>query len=65
VHVSHVVEKQNPYQSKHRRRRPEPTPASLLCPPYAVKCACVYDVCSVKNKMENETNLKDCTNNLP
>jgi hypothetical protein len=26
-----IVEKQNPYQSKNRRRRPEPTPASLLC----------------------------------
>jgi len=29
-----VVEKRNPYQSKNRRRRPEPTPASLFCPPY-------------------------------
>jgi len=28
-----VVEKRNSYQFKNRRRRPEPTPASLLCPP--------------------------------
>jgi uncharacterized protein YraI len=28
-----VVEKRNPYQSKNRRQRPEPTPASLLYPP--------------------------------
>jgi len=27
------VEKPNPYQSKNRRRRPEPTPALLLWPP--------------------------------
>jgi hypothetical protein len=78
-----VVEKQNPYQNKNRRRRPDPTPASLLCPPYnisylswaakavcwcacvLVKCACVYGVCIVKNKIENETNLTDCTSNLP
>jgi hypothetical protein len=31
---------------------------------YAAKCACVYDVCSVKNKIGNETNLTDCTSNL-
>jgi hypothetical protein len=31
---------------------------------YAVKCACVYTLCSVKNKIENETNLTDCTSNL-
>jgi len=31
-----VVEKRNPYQSKNRRRRPEPTPALLLCPPYNI-----------------------------
>jgi hypothetical protein len=30
----------------------------------AGKCACVYGVCSVKNKIENETNLTDCTSNL-
>jgi len=30
----HVVEERNPYQSKNRSRRPEPTLASLLCPPY-------------------------------
>jgi len=41
------VEKRNPYQSKNRHRHPEPTPASLLCPPYntsylsrAVKALC-------------------------
>jgi len=28
-----VVAKQNPYQFKNRRRRPEPTLAPLLCPP--------------------------------
>jgi hypothetical protein len=28
---------------------------------YSGKCACVYGVCSVKNKIENETNLTDCT----
>jgi hypothetical protein len=31
---------------------------------YAGNCACVYGVCSVKNKIENETNLTDCTSNL-
>jgi len=31
-----VVEKRNPYEFKNRRRRPEPTPASLLCPPYNI-----------------------------
>jgi hypothetical protein len=31
-----VVEKRNPYQSKNRRRRPEPTLASLLSPAYSV-----------------------------
>jgi hypothetical protein len=31
---------------------------------YAGKCACVYGMCSVKNKIENETNLTDCTSNL-
>jgi hypothetical protein len=31
---------------------------------YAGKCACVYSICSVKNKIENETNLTDCTSNL-
>jgi hypothetical protein len=31
-----VVEKRNPYQSKNRFRRPEPTPVSLLCPPYNI-----------------------------
>jgi len=29
---------------------------------YSGKCACVYDACSVKNKIENKTNLNDCTN---
>jgi len=29
------VEKRNPYQSKNRRRRPEPTLASLLYPAYS------------------------------
>jgi hypothetical protein len=29
-----VVKKQNSYQSTNRRRRPEPTPGSLLCPSY-------------------------------
>jgi hypothetical protein len=31
---------------------------------YAVACPCVYDVCTVKNKIENETNLTDCTSNV-
>jgi len=31
-----VVEKRNPCQSKNRRRRPEPTPTSLLCPAYNI-----------------------------
>jgi len=30
------VEKRNPYQSKNRRRRPEPTPGSRLCPAYNI-----------------------------
>jgi hypothetical protein len=30
----------------------------------ACKCACVYGICSVKNKIENETNLTDSTSNL-
>jgi hypothetical protein len=29
-----------------------------------VKCACVYGISSVKNKIENETNLTVCTWNL-
>jgi len=33
TNTSHnAVEKRNPYQSKNRRRRPEPTLGSLLCP---------------------------------
>jgi hypothetical protein len=31
---------------------------------YAGKCACVYSVCNVNNKIENETDLTDCTSNL-
>jgi hypothetical protein len=34
------------------------------CRKYAGKRAFVYDICSVKNKIENETNLTDCTSNL-
>jgi hypothetical protein len=34
------------------------------CRKYAGKRACVYDICSVKNKIENETNLTNCTSNL-
>jgi len=30
------MEKQNPYQSKSRRRRPEPTPASFSSPVYNI-----------------------------
>jgi hypothetical protein len=30
---------------------------------YSGNSACVYGTCSVKNKMENETNLTDCTSN--
>jgi len=30
------VEKRNPYQSENRRRRPEPTPALLLCWTYYI-----------------------------
>jgi hypothetical protein len=36
-HTFHnVVEKQNPCQSKNQRRRPVPTPASLLFSPYNI-----------------------------
>jgi hypothetical protein len=31
---------------------------------YAGQCACVYSVCTVNNKIENETHLTDCTSNL-
>jgi hypothetical protein len=31
---------------------------------YAGKCACAYSVSSVRNKIENETYLTDCTSNL-
>jgi hypothetical protein len=31
-----IVEKRNPHQSKNRRQHPEPTPASLFCPPYKI-----------------------------
>jgi hypothetical protein len=31
-----VVEKRNPYQSKNQLRRPDPTPASLLCTLYNI-----------------------------
>jgi len=31
-----VVDKRIPYKSKNRRRRPEQTLASLLCPPYKI-----------------------------
>jgi hypothetical protein len=31
---------------------------------YPGKCACVYSVRSVKNKIENETNPIDCISNL-
>jgi len=34
--LQNVVEKQNSYRSKNRPRRPEPTPASRLCPPYNI-----------------------------
>jgi len=30
------VERRNPYQSKNRRQRPKPTPASLLYPRYNI-----------------------------
>jgi len=30
-----VMENRKPHQSKYRRRRPEPTPASLLFPLYS------------------------------
>jgi hypothetical protein len=30
---------------------------------YAGKCACVYVICIVKNKTENETNITDYTSN--
>jgi len=33
-HVPNLVEKRNPYQSKNRRRRPKPTPASVSSPVY-------------------------------
>jgi len=64
------VEKRNPYQSKNRRRRRFCVPRKIhhiyqgQRRQYAGKCACVYGVCSVKNKIENETNLTDCTSNL-
>jgi hypothetical protein len=31
---------------------------------YAGKCACAYCICSVKNTIENETYLTDCSSNL-
>jgi hypothetical protein len=62
-----IVEEPNPYQSKNRRRR-----RRRFCVrrtmyhiypgqrrPYAGNCACVYGICSGKNKIENETNLTD------
>jgi hypothetical protein len=33
-HFQNFVEMRNPYQTKNRRRRPEPTLASLWCPKY-------------------------------
>jgi len=35
-HVSNNMEKQNPYQSKLRRQRPEPTLASVSSPVYII-----------------------------
>jgi hypothetical protein len=65
-HVPNVIQKQNPYLSKNQRRR-----RFCVCPEiyqgqrrqYAGKCACVYGVCRVKNKIENETSLTDCASN--
>jgi hypothetical protein len=31
----------------------------------ASRCACVYGICRVKNKIENETNHTDCTSIKP
>jgi hypothetical protein len=43
-HTFHnVVEKRNPYRSVNRRRLPEPTPASLLSPPYNMSSIKVRD----------------------
>jgi len=72
-----VVQKRNPHinlkievHDLNRRRRL----FSILCKihhiyqgerrQYAGKCACVYGVGTVKKKIENETNLTDCTSNL-
>jgi hypothetical protein len=71
-----VVEKRNLYQSKNdadplnlRRRRFGVRRKGCHIYQgqlwqYAGKCACVYGVCSVKNKIEKGTNLTDCTYNL-
>jgi hypothetical protein len=67
-----VVEKRNPCQSKNRRRRRRRfcvrRTVYHIClgqwRQYAGECACVYCICSVKNKIENETRLTDCTCNL-
>jgi hypothetical protein len=60
-----IVVKQNTYGSKNRRRRPEPTPSSLLSPSYNIPylSRAVMAVSKlllkrvrhkVKNKIENE-----------
>jgi hypothetical protein len=71
-----VVEKQNPYNLKidadalnrgRRRfciRRKVYHIYQVQWMQYAGNFACVYGLCSVKNKIEIETNLSDCTSNL-
>jgi hypothetical protein len=64
-----VVEKRNPYQSKNRRRRRFRVRRTIYIyqvqwRQYADKCACLYAKCSLNNKLENKTNLTDCTSNL-
>jgi hypothetical protein len=65
-----VVEKRNPYQSKNRRRRRFCVRRTVChvyqgqSRQYAGSCACAYGICSVKNKIENETNLTDFIFNL-
>jgi hypothetical protein len=64
------VEKLNPYKYKNRRRR-RGWVRRTMCHIYTRqrrqdggKCRCVCGICSVKNKIENETNLTDCASNL-
>jgi hypothetical protein len=71
-----IEEKRNPYRSKNLRRRLEPTTRRFYIhhtiyhvdqgrwKQYVGKSACVYGICSAKNKIENETNITNCASNL-